>query len=165
MQEHSNISDVKSPSFKSRFSKIVMIFFAVISALLVLFSILVCSAAFSSKNENTAQLFGYKFFYSENDIEGTDIKGGSLIVIKNSDNDDFYKADFLSQNAVLVIEDLGYALKENGFFMALCIMIPFMFAFLAILVWEVRKLYYSRLQKPVDIEFIKIPEEEFVCED
>lgn len=166
MQENLNVEIETQSALKGRFSAAVTIILAVISAVLVLISALACSAAFNKNSENTAQLFGYKFFYCENDIEGTDIKAGSLIVIKNSDNDEFYEADFLSENAVLIVSNLGSLIKNNGFYVTLCIATPFIFTFAVILTIEIKKLYSRRAQKPIcELEFKEIPEEEFILDD
>lgn len=166
MQENSYIDDTQTSAHKSRFSIIITVILAAISVVLVLFSALVCYAAFNKGAENTAGLFGYKLFYCENDIEGTDIKKGSLVVIKNSDSDEYYEAQFLSENAVLVVEDLGGQLKQNGFYMSICIMIPFAFIFIIVLFTEIKKNHSRRAQNPIsELEFKDIPEEEFVLED
>lgn len=166
MQENSYIEYENSGTFKSRISIVLTVILAILSLMLVLLSGLVCSAAFNKSAENTTELFGYKFFYCENDIEGTDIKGGSLVVIKDSDSDEFYEADFLSENAVLVVEGLGTMIKQSGFYMALCMMIPFAFVFIIVLLRELKKLHSRRANRPIsELEFKEIPEEEFILDD
>ena len=166
MQENLYIDNEKSTALKNRLSLVLTVIFVITSSVLVLFSALVCYAAYNKKAENTIELFGYKFFYCEDDIEGTDIKGGSLVIVKNSDSDEFYKADFLSENAVLIVENLGSVIKNNGFYIALCIMIPFAFIFIIVLLAELRKIHYRNAQEPyADLEFRNIREEEFVSED
>ena len=164
--ENSYVESEKFTILKSRFSAILTVIIAIFSTVLVLLSSLICYAAYNTKTENTMELFGYKFFYCENDIEGTDIKGGSLVVIKNSDSDEFYKADFLSENAVLVIENLGTQIKQSGFYMSLCMVIPFAFIFIIVLIFEIKKLYFRHTQAPIsELEFKEIHEEEFILED
>ncbi len=164
--ENSCLENEKSTILKNRLSAILTVIIAIFSTVLVLLSTLFCYAAYNKKTENTIELFGYKFFYCENDIEGTDIKGGSLVVIKNSDSDEFYKADFLSENAVLVIENLGTQIKQSGFYMSLCMVIPFAFIFIIVLIFEIKKLYFRYTQRPIsELEFKEIPEEEFILED
>ena len=166
MQENSYVDNEKSITFKSCLSVALSVILALFSLVLVLLSGLVCYAAFNKNAENTAELFGYKFFYCEYDIEGTDIKSGSLVVIKNSDSDEYYEADSLSQNAVLVVGDLGTALKQNGFYMSLCVIAPFVLVFTIVLISEIRKVHLRRAQEPYsELEFKKIPEEEFILED
>lgn len=166
MQENSYIDNANPGTNKSRFSIVLTVILAIVSLVLVLFSALVCSAAFNKSAENTAELFGYKFFYCENDIEGTYIKEGSLVVIKNSDNDEYYTTEYLSKNAVLVVKNAGILIKNNGFYITLCIMIPFIFMFAVILLTEIKKLYSRHAQKPVsELEFKEISEEEFVLDD
>lgn len=166
MQENFCADNRKSTALKSRLSIALTVILAIVSAVLVLFSALACCAAYNKKAENTIELFGYKIFYCENDIEGTDIKGGSLVIVKNSDNDEFYKADFLSENAVLVVENLGSVIKNSGFYIVLCIMIPFAFIFIIVLLSELKKLHYRHATQPYSaLEFEEISEEEFIIED
>ena len=166
MQEKLCVNNEKSTTFKSCLSIALTVVLAIFSAVLVLLSGLVCYAAFNSEAENTTQIFGYKLFYCENDIEGTDIKAGSLVIVKNTDSDEFYKADFLSENAVLVVKNLGFYIKQSGFYMALCMVVPFAFIFVIVLITEIRKIHARNALEPYEeLSFRKIPEEEFILDD
>ena len=158
--------DRKSVNFKSCLSIAVTVFVSTMAAVLVLFSCLVCSLAFNKKAENTAEIFGYKLFYCENNIEGTDIKEGSLVIVKNTDNDEFYSTDSLSENVVFVAENLGVQIKQNGFYMAVCLVIPFALIFIIVLICEIRKIRAHSAREPYDeLEFKEILDEEFVLDD
>ena len=125
---------------------------AAICILLVLSSALLSSIAFLKAPENTAQLFGYKFFYCENDLSEPNIKGGSLVIVKNSDDDEFYTPQSLSKNAVLVIPGAGKLILENGVWIILCFSIPLSSLFLILLLSELKKLFVKSNQNKMQVQ-------------
>ncbi|MEE1279687.1 MAG: hypothetical protein UHH95_02510 [Oscillospiraceae bacterium] len=137
---------------KKAISAVLLAFLSAVCALLVLISGFISTIAFSKTPENTVELFGYKVFYSENDIEGTDIKGGSLIFVKNTDDDEFYTPQFLFENATLIIPRAGIILKENAAYIALSASVPMAFLFLALLISELNKLSFLRNEKKIQLQ-------------
>ncbi len=133
-------------------STAISIFLTFVSLMLVLVCIVILFSAFSKKGENTVQIFGYKVFYSQNDIEGTHIKSGSLIFIKNTDNDEYYTPEFLEQNAVLVIPKAGLLIAGDIGFMAASILFPFMLMFTGIIFWQLKILMLRREQNKMQTQ-------------
>lgn len=143
-------------SKKSVKHRISVVFWGLLCALcflLVLASVFVSRIAFSDTPENTAQILGYKLYFCVDDIAGTDIKSGSLLIIKNSNDDEYYTASTLAQNAVLVLDGAGDLLKENGGWIALCLMTPPMLLFVMILLFELKKLFLRRDEIKMNSEF------------
>ncbi len=146
MQQEQAQKNEKS-DVKKVLSALLLSALSITCALLVLAAGFISKIAFSKASENTVEVFGYKVFYSENDIEGTHIKGGSLILVKNTNDDEFYTPQSLSENAALIIPNAGLVLKEDAAYIALSISIPMAFLFLALLLSEIRKLFARRDEK------------------
>lgn len=139
-------------SGKKIVSKIMITMLSFVCFLLVLLSSVVSYIAFSNPKENTAQLFNYKIFVCENDIEGTDIEKGSLLLIKDTNLDYSYTPEILEKQSVLVIKGLGAAIKNDGLFIAVSLTaIPTMF-FMIILFNEIKKILQSRAEKRLNNE-------------
>ena len=136
------------------------LFFAVlclISAVCLIAACLTAVLALSNPHENTVYLFGYKFYVCAEEIESAEIESGSLIIIRDTDNDDFYTPQTLSENA-LVIPKVGSLLKQNSFILALCVAAPFELFFFILLLTQIRKALLSREEKflECEIEFSEI---------
>lgn len=120
------------------------VLFAILLSLLtvicVLLSAIMLFLSLSKTPENTLQVFGYKAYCAENDIEEIGIKAGSLVVVRDTDTDDFYTHESLSENIVFTVEKLGYALKYNSLWMTLCITVPLMLFFLLVIMFEFKKI-------------------------
>ena len=123
-----------------------------------LISALACVLAFSKTSENTAEIFGYKLYTAEFDIENTDIKSGSLVIVKNTENDEFYTPQML-QNAI-VIKNAGKIIKNEALFISLSLSVPFALAFVLVLLFELRKSLANNTKQSEIIEF-EVKEEEF----
>ena len=118
----------------------------------------VCTLAFSKTGENTAEIFGYKLYVAEYDIEATDIAAGSLVIIKNTEDDEFYTPEML-ENAV-VIENAGRIIKNEAFFISLIFSVPLALAFVLVLLFELRKKLVNGARQSELIEF-EVKQEEF----
>lgn len=122
-----------------------------VCAVVIFFSALVVSVSLGATTENTVGLFGYKIYIAENDIEETDIKAGSLIIIKDTDTDDFYTPEYLSENAI-VIKNLGHILSEYSTYIAIILMLPIALFFAIVIMREISKKVISREQKKLQTE-------------
>ena len=123
-----------------------------------LISVFVCVLAFSKSGENTAEIFGYKLYTAELDIDNTDIKSGSLVIVKNTENDEFYTPEML-KNAI-VIKNVGKIIKNEAFFISLSLSVPFALAFALVLLFELRKKLVNSTKQSEIIKF-EVKEEEF----
>ncbi len=124
MLECENRKNDNAVKGKKGLSVLKAVLFSLFSAVCALFLVLTLFVALAPSNENTLGFFGYKIFVAEQDIDSANIKGGSLLVVKNTDNDESYTPESLSQNTVLSIEKLGGAIKNNSLWIALCFMAP-----------------------------------------
>ncbi len=111
----------------------------------------VCTIAFSKTGENTAQIFDYKLYVAEYDIESSDIEGGSLVIIKDSENDEFYTPEMLGD--AIIIKNVGKIIKNEAFFLSLSLSIPFALAFVLVLLFELRKSMVKESKQSELIEF------------
>ncbi len=135
--------------------------FAVVRTILFCFSCAVCVAlsvavvllSLSKTPENTLEVFGYKFYCAETDVEEIGIQAGSLVVVKDTNTDDYYTYETLSKNVVFTAQKLGFALKYNAFWMVLCITVPIMLFFLINLMSGFRK---RAIEREEDAAFSEI---------
>jgi len=147
-----------TPGFKKVCSRIFSVCLCAVSALVMLLAVFVLLIAFGKTSENTVELFGYKIYTCQSDIESAGIKSGSLIIIKNTDNDDFYTPQMLSQ--ALVIPKAGEIIKQNGSVIAVCALVPFMLLFVIVLLRELRRAMIQKEQDCLNTE-IQFVETEF----
>lgn len=150
----------KTPRLKKAFSGIFYVFLCFVSALSVALACLLLSVAVKNPVENTIKLFGYKIYTCDNNIEGTQIKAGSLIIIKDSDNDEYYTPQQLSQSA-LVFENLGDIIKHHSTSAVLVALIPVMLLFIVVLMRELSKKIMKNEQKLLDTEMEFVQTESF----
>ena len=133
---------------------------SVISAILLCLLTLICvllSAAviflsLSKTPENTLEVLDYKIYCAENNIEEIGVKAGSLVVVRDTDSDDYYTYESLSENIVFSVERLGYAIKYNSLWMTLCITVPLMLFFLINLMSGFKKLSIEAAEKKLASE-------------
>ena len=122
-----------------------------VGAFLVFFSTFVVSVSLGATTENTVGVFGYKVYTARNDIENTDIRSGSLVIIKNTDTDDFYTPEYLSKNAI-VIRGMGHILSEYSTYIAVVLMLPIALFFLFVLMREINKKLAIREKRKFETE-------------
>ena len=132
-----------------------LIFLCVVISLISAF---VCTVAFSKTSENTAEIFGYKLYTAEYDIEATDIEGGSLVIVKNTEDDEFYTPEML-ENAV-VIKNAGRIIKNEAFFISLSLSAFFALAFVLVLLFELRRKLANGARQSELVE-LDVKQEEF----
>ncbi len=113
-------------------------------AVLVLSACVVSKAAFGRNAENTLQLFGYKVFLCQNDIQDTDIKSGSLVIVKDTDYDDFYTPQSLSENVALIIPSGAEFLKNDFVWITLALCTPIALLCIGLLLSELKGLSMHR---------------------
>ncbi len=138
--------------------KIYAAFLVFLCAVVSLAAAFVCVVAFSKTGENTAEIFGYKLYIAEYDIESADIEGGSLVIVKNTEDDEFYTPETLE--SAIVIKNAGKIIKNEAFFISLSLSVPFALAFVLVLLFELRKKLASSARQSELIEF-EIKQEEF----
>lgn len=137
---------------KKAFAIIRTILFCILTVACVALSATAVLLSLSKTPENTLQVSGYKFYCAETDIEEINIKAGSLVVVKDTDTDDYYTYDTLSKNVVLTVEKLGFALKYNAFWIVLCLTVPMMLFFVLNLMSGFKKLSVEREEKRAFVE-------------
>ena len=125
---------------------------AIVCIVLVLLACIVSKAAFGKKTENTLQLFGYKVFLCENDIQDTDIKGGSLLIVKDTDDDDFYTPQSLSENVAIIVPNGADFLKKDLVWITLALCTPIALLCIALLLSELKGLSMRRDEKGMQEE-------------
>ena len=154
-----------NPSFKKALSTTVYVVVCALAAICLLLSVFLVSVAMGMTEENTVGLFGYKVYTCNEDIEKTDIKKGSLVIIKNTDDDEFYTPDYLAKNAV-VISQLGAVLKGYSTYIAIILMLPAALVFALVLMREMSKKIIVSGQKSLEkeLEFTQIEEFEEIEE-
>ncbi len=135
---------------KKFISKTLSVIFCMLSAICVLVSVLLLVVFFSKSPENTLQIFSYKIYGVQNDIPDTDITAGALIVVKNTDSDDFYTPQTLKENTVLKIDGLGDVLQNDAMWATLCFTSPLMLLFFLVTASELKKLFVSNAEKKQD---------------
>lgn len=126
-----------APDLRKIFSKIYAVMLCVLCAVVSLAAAFICVLAFSKTSENTAQLFGYKIYVAEYDIEPAGIESGSLILVKNTDDDEFYTPEMLEK--AVIIKNAGKVIKQESLAFALAFAVPFMLLFIIVLLFELRK--------------------------
>jgi len=125
---------------KKTLSAVLSALLCVLTAISVLLSLFIVSLSLSKTPENTLEFFGYKLYCAQNDIEEASIKAGSLVVVKDTDTDDYYTHESLSQNIVFSIENLGYTIQNDFVWMTLCFTAPLIALFILILLSELKKI-------------------------
>ena len=124
-----------------------VVFVSVLAAIFLVIALLLSKIAFFKNPENTAQIFGYKFFVSEFDIEGTDIEKGSLVIIKDTNRDEAYFVSDLNDDSTIIIKGLGTFLKQEGKWFIISISVFPAMIFAIVILWEIRKNILSRDEK------------------
>ena len=138
-------------------SKIYAVFLIFLCTVISLVAAFVCTVAFSKTGENTAQIFGYKIYVAEYDIESADIEGGSLVIVKNTEDDEFYTPEMLKD--ALVIKSAGKIIKRESLSVTLVFAVPFMLLFALVLLRELRKKLSHTPEERAGVEF-KVQEEQ-----
>ena len=146
-----------APDFRKFFSKACAVILCVLCAVVCIMALVMSLIAFSKNSENTAQIFGYKFYVSETDIEAADIESGSLIIVKNTEDDDFYTPEMLED--AIVVKNAGKIIKQSGALVVLCVLVPLMLLFIVVIF---RELHKKIAHAPVETENVVISvDEEF----
>ncbi len=134
---------------------VILIFLCAVVSLIAAF---VCTVAFSKTGENTAEIFGCKLYVAEYDIESADIEGGSLVIVKNTEDDEFYTPEMLKD--AVVIKNAGKIIKQESLSVALVFAVPFMLLFALVLLRELRKKLTHAPEVTGSVEFIVQEEQE-----
>ncbi|MBQ8338425.1 MAG: hypothetical protein IJY33_04705 [Oscillospiraceae bacterium] len=126
-----------APDLRKILSKVFAVILCFLCAVVTLSAIFVSVLAFSKTSENTAQIFSYKIYVAEYDIESADIEEGSLVIVKNTEDDEFYTPEMLEK--AIVIKNVGKIIKQESLSVTLVFAVPFMFLFALVLLRELRK--------------------------
>ncbi|MBQ8868865.1 MAG: hypothetical protein IJ027_04010 [Oscillospiraceae bacterium] len=146
-----------TPKILRKICAVILIFLCAVVSLIAAF---VCTVAFSKTGENTAEIFGYKIYVAEYDIESADIEGGSLVIVKNTEDDEFYTPEMLKDS--LVIKNAGKIIKQESLSVALVFAVPFMLLFALVLLRELRKKLTRGPEERAGVEFtVQEEQEEF----
>lgn len=140
MQNLSSKQNIAQNQGKKTLSVVLSVLLCTLTVVSVLLSLFIVSLSLSKTPENTLELFGHKLYCAQNDIEEASIKAGSLVVVKDTDTDDYYTHESLSKNIVFSIENLGYIIQNDFVWMTLCFTAPLMALFLLILLSELKKM-------------------------
>ncbi len=130
--------------------KIALILFASLSFVLVFLSVLLSFVSFSKTPENTAEVFGFKIYIAQNDIENTKITKNSLVIIKDTDYDDFYTSDTLNSKDTIVIKHIGGAVSFFSSSKLSAVTVPLAFLFFFIVLIEIKNIIINASKKPTE---------------
>ncbi len=147
-----------APNARKILGKIYAAVLIFLCATISIVSVFVCVVAFSKTGENTAEIFGYKLYIAEYDIESVGIEGGSLVVVKNTENDEFYTPEMLK--SAIVIKNAGKIIKNEALFISLSLSVPFALAFVLVLLFELRK-KLANSTKQIELIKFEVKDEEF----
>jgi len=149
MDESKNKSS--SFAFKGMIPYIFYALLCAVSAVCVLLSVIVVSIANGATTENTVGLFGYKIYTCNQNVENTDIEKGSLVIIKNTDNDEFYTPQMLKEKAI-VLKNMGAVIKGYSTYIAVVLMLPAISFFAVVLMREISKKVIKNEHKKMQTE-------------
>lgn len=144
------------PDLRKILSKVFAVVLCILCAVVTLLALFVSVLAFSKTSENTAQIFGYKIYVAEYDIESADIEGGSLVIVKNTEDDEFYTPEMLEK--AVVIKNVGRIIKQESVAIVLIFAVPFMLLFAIVLLFELGKRLEKNNKENAVIEFETVEE-------
>lgn len=130
--------------------KIALIIFTSLSFILAFLSIFISLVSFSKTPENTAEVFGFKIYIAQNDIENTKITKNSLVIIKDTDYDDFYTLDILNSKDTIVIKHIGGAVSFFSSSKLSAVIVPLAFLFFFIFLIEIKNIIINASKKPTE---------------
>ena len=148
-----------SPDFKKILLNILSVCLCVLAAIYLIFASFMFAVSLKTPPENTFELMGYKIYSAESDIEGTDIKSGALVVIKNTDDDEFYTVDTI-KNSALVVPRLGAFIKNDMVLLSFCIAVVLGLVFAILFFMELHSILTRPQTEEIEFEF----SENDVCE-